>query len=223
MKPRFLLSILRSALPAVVLPALLAGAVLAHPASAAEPVAGVDYVEIPDGGPFEAADGRIEVVEAFSYVCHHCADFEPVLEAWARRLPADVRLERVPAGFASAWVPYAQAYYAAESLGVLDRTHAGLFVALHEKRSLPMQNAAPEEIAVYFAEHGVPAEQFVAAMRKPEIEARLERARQYLMRSGVDGTPTLIVAGKYRVRGRTHDDILRIADHLIARERAARR
>lgn len=226
MKPRSPLAILRTALAALALPVLAAAAALApHSAVAAgqaEPAAGVDYFEIDGGQPFQPADGRIEVAEAFSYVCHHCADFEPLLESWARRLPADVRLVRVPAAFASAWIPYARAYYAAESLGVLERTHAGLFKALHERRSLPMQNAAPEEIAVYFAEHGVPAERFVAAMRSAELDARLERAREFLLRSGVDGTPTLIVAGKYRVRGRSYDDSLRIADYLIARERARR-
>jgi thiol:disulfide interchange protein DsbA len=41
------------------------------------------------------------------------------------------------------------------------------------------------------------------------------------MRSKVEGTPTLIVNGKYLVKGRSWDDMLRIADHLIAKERAA--
>ena len=34
--------------------------------------------------------------------------------------------------------------------------------------------------------------------------------------------PTLVVDGKYRVLGRSYEDMLRITDALIARERAAR-
>jgi thiol:disulfide interchange protein DsbA len=42
------------------------------------------------------------------------------------------------------------------------------------------------------------------------------------VRSGIEGTPTIVVDGKWRVRGRTLADILRITDALVARERAAR-
>jgi len=42
------------------------------------------------------------------------------------------------------------------------------------------------------------------------------------VRSGVEGTPTLIINGRYRVMGRRLEDILVIADQLIARERAQR-
>jgi len=42
------------------------------------------------------------------------------------------------------------------------------------------------------------------------------------MRSQVGGTPTLVINGKYRVLGRSYEDMLRIADALIARERGGR-
>jgi thiol:disulfide interchange protein DsbA len=58
-------------------------------------------------------------------------------------------------------------------------------------------------------------------MESAAVGARLEPAYQYAISSGVEGTPTVIVNGRYRVTGRTLDDILRITDHLIARERAA--
>ncbi|MET0131256.1 MAG: thiol:disulfide interchange protein DsbA/DsbL, partial [Stenotrophomonas chelatiphaga] len=35
------------------------------------------------------------------------------------------------------------------------------------------------------------------------------------------GTPSLIINGKYLVKGKSFPDMLRIADHLIARERNA--
>ena len=55
-------------------------------------------------------------------------------------------------------------------------------------------------------------------------EADLQRAYAFIERSGVDGTPSLVVNGKYRIiGGKTYADRLNIVDRLIAQERAARR
>ena len=44
-----------------------------------------------------------------------------------------------------------------------------------------------------------------------------------MIRSGANSTPTLIVNGKYKVTGKSFEDMLRIASGLIAKERARRR
>ena len=46
-------------------------------------------------------------------------------------------------------------------------------------------------------------------------------AKNFAQRAGVEGTPTLIVNGKYKVTGTSFEDMLRIASGLIAKERAA--
>jgi len=51
----------------------------------------------------------------------------------------------------------------------------------------------------------------------------MKHAREFALASGLEGTPTLIVDGKYRIQARTHEDALRIADHLVAMERDATR
>ena len=197
---------------------LVAGPTLA---SVAAPVAGEDYVEIADGKPFAPAAGKIEVAEVFGYTCPHCAHFEPVLSAWARRQPADVKLTRIPAPFGGYWLPYARAYYAAERLGVLGKTHQALFDALHVKRSLPIQNVSVDELATFYAGYGVKPGAFATAIRGAEVDARVRSAGDFLVKAGIDSTPTLVVAGRYRVTGgRSFDDFLRIADWLVARERA---
>lgn len=192
----------------------------AAPAGAA-PVAGTDYVEITGGQPFAPQPGKIEVVEIFGYTCPHCANFQPVLAPWKARLPADVQFTSLAAPFGGYWIPYARAYYAARTLGVLDRTHGAMFRALHDERRLPMSRPTPQEIAGFYAGYGVEPEQFVQAMADPAIDAEFERVNAFIQRSGVEGTPTLIVNGKYRVLGKSFQDMLRIADQLVARERAA--
>src|SRR5690606_11969410 len=116
-------------------------------ADTAAPVEGRDYELIAEPGPFAPLAGKIEVVEVFGYPCIHCAHFEPLLEAWVGKLPADVRFTAVPGAFGGHWDAYARAFYAAEQTGVLKRSHADVFKALHERRSLPMQNVSPQELA----------------------------------------------------------------------------
>lgn len=187
----------------------------------ATPVAGKDYIEIPGGKPFAPLDGQAELVEVFGYVCIHCAHFEPVLEAWEKKQPAWVRVTTVPAAFGGYWIPYAKAYYAAEQLGVLKQSHAAMFRALHEDSALPIQNASDAEIAGWYAQYGPNPDVFAAAMESPQVKAKLDRARDWAVASGVDGTPSLIVNGRWKVQGRNFDDALRIASYLLEREHAA--
>jgi thiol:disulfide interchange protein DsbA len=52
-------------------------------------------------------------------------------------------------------------------------------------------------------------------------DAKVNRGKQFMVRSGVGGTPTIVVDGKYRVLGKSYPDMLRITNQLIAQERAA--
>ena len=209
-------------LPRLALGAMLALSVLLPAAALAQssaPVAGTDYVEIPGGEPFAPVSGKIEVVEVFGYTCIHCANFEPLVSKWKAGLPADVSFVPVPAPFGGYWIPYAQAFHAAQAQGLVGRTHGAMFNALHEAQSLPITNATPVEIAGFYAGYGADASQFIADMASEATEAKLQHARDFLRRSGVEGTPTLIVAGKYRVLGDSFEELLDTASALVERER----
>ena len=197
-----------------------AEAALAAAAAGSAPVEGTDYVVIPNGEPFDPANGQVEVVEVFGYTCPHCATFQPAIASWKAKLPADVRVTYVAAPFGGYWIPYAKAYYTADALGIAGETHDAMFAALHLSGELPIQNATAEEIGRWYAANAdVDAGEFATAMESFGIDAKLKRATQFIQRSGVNGTPTLVVNGKYRVTG---PDPLRIASHLVAMERAAR-
>ena len=131
-----------------------------------------------------------------------------------------MRFTPVPAAFGGIWTPYARAYYAAAKLRVLSKTHDAMFKALHEQGSLPIQNASSNEIATWYASYGVDPQAFAAAMDSPATDLLLERSKEFAVATGIEGTPTLVVNGKYRVTASSFDDTLRIADFLIARERA---
>jgi len=190
-------------------------------APAADLVPGVDYSEIENGQPFAPLAGKVEVVEVFGYTCPHCAHFEPMLEAWAAKLPKAVRFTPVPATFGGNWDAYARAYYAADELGVAKRSHAAMFKALHEQQSLPLQNVSPQELAQFYAGYGVDPQRYIATLKSDPVQMRMKAAQAFVAREQVPGTPALIVNGRYLVRGANFEQLLRNADALVARELAA--
>ncbi|MET4616697.1 thiol:disulfide interchange protein DsbA/DsbL [Stenotrophomonas sp. 2619] len=189
-----------------------------------EPVAGTDYVLIENGQPFQPAAGKIEVAEIFGYVCPACAAFQPLIGPWKAGLPSDVNFVYVPAMFGGTWDNYARAFYAAQSMGLQEKTHEALYSAIHAEQTLKGERGrdSVEDIAAFYAKHGADAKQFASTMSSFAVNAKTNAAKQFAQRSQITGTPSVIVNGKYLVKGKSFPDMLRIADHLIARERAAK-
>ena len=130
----------------------------------------------------------------------------------------------VPADFGGQWRPYAQAYLVAEAKGLDAKSHAAVFHAIHVSHELPGEGEKSDvaKVGAFYAKYGADPKQFIDAMQSFATDAKLTRARQFMIASGVDSTPTLIVNGKYRVTTKkSFQDMLRVADLLIARERAA--
>lgn len=184
-------------------------------------VAGEDYVEIRNGQPYAPLDGKIEVVEVFAYWCGACAQLDPLVSAWSASLPEDVRFSYVPAVFSDD-DNYPRAFFAAQAAGAIERTHSPTFRAIHIERSLSPK-ADIDAIAEFYGSLGLDAAQLRSTMQSFAVEASVNRASQFAIRSGVRVTPTLIVNGKYRVQGDSFEEILANTDALIARERAATR
>ncbi|PNS08935.1 thiol:disulfide interchange protein DsbA/DsbL [Solilutibacter silvestris] len=198
---------------------------VSHVPTGPAPVEGKDYEVVANGQPFDPVDGKIEVTEVFNYVCPACAAFEPMFAPWAKSLPADVHVTHLAAPFGRMWDDYARAYYAAEALGVVDRTHQAMFDEIHVKQTLKGEHGTDgiDAIAAFYGRQGVDVAQFKSAASSFAVESKLAKAKQYTQAEGVSGTPTLIIDGKYRITGgQTRDEQLKIADALIAKERAAR-
>ena len=191
-------------------------------ASAPAPVEGTDYTLIENGQPFDPAAGKVEVVEMFGYVCPACNAFQPVMNAWESKLPADVRFTYVPALFGGPWDLYARAYYAADALGVEKKTHNALFNAIHTEHRLKGEQGqdTPQDLAAFYALYGVDPKTFLDTLNSFSIDAKLNRAKQFSLQSGVQGTPTLIVNGKYLVKANNYQNLLRITDQLVDKERS---
>ena len=81
-----------------------------------------------------ADPSKIEVVEVFSYGCPHCFEFEPAdRSVGARDNRPTCSSVALPAVFRKEWDILAQAFYAAEVLGVTDKVNMPIFEAIHLK------------------------------------------------------------------------------------------
>jgi thiol:disulfide interchange protein DsbA len=120
-------------------------------------------------------------------------------------------------------VPYAKAYYAAQSLNVAEKAHAAVYQAIHRTRTLPAEGQRPDEekIADFYGDYGVDAQQFLAVMKSFAVDLKVRRAAEHMARSRIPSTPSVVINGRYLVQGNSYQDMLRIADYLIQRELAA--
>jgi protein dithiol oxidoreductase (disulfide-forming) len=201
--------------------ALLLGIALSSAQAQTPLVAGKDYIEIQNGQPLDPAEGKIVVEEFFNYICPACYGFEPFFAPWAKQLGADVKLVHVPASFRPDFVQYARAYYAAEALGIAEQSHQAVYDAIHRLRTIPAEGQRPDEakIAEFYANYGVKATDFLAAMQSFGVNAKVRRANEQMTRNKIPSTPSVVVNGRYLVRGTTQADMLRIASELIEQER----
>lgn len=161
-----------------------------------------------------AADN--EVVEVFSYACPGCAQFQPEIDVWKRERGDAVILRYEPAEFHPSWLPFARAYHAMRRIGALGRGHRALFEGLYRSGAQPAQTL--DQIADLLAAAGIDRDAFMTAAASPEVDAALEASRNYLKLASVASTPTLIVAGRYRVERNIPGGVkaTALADWLIA-------
>lgn len=182
------------------------------------PVEGRDYVRLnpPTAVP---AGGKIDVIEFFSYGCPHCYTFEPMLEAWVKKLPADVAFRRVPATFNAPFEGYAKLYYALEATGLLESMHKRVFAAIHVQRQRLDKDA---ELAALVQSAGGDGAKFVDAYKSFGVATKVRQAKQVAEAYKIDGVPAMGIHGRWFTSGSLaggHDRALAVADQLIARAR----
>lgn len=195
---------------------LLATACTAQSSAKAPYTNGDQYVTLPGPAQRYSAEGKVEVVEVFSYGCIHCHDFVPIAEQLKKELPKGVVFKLMPAVFSDEWVPFARAYYAAKQLGVVDRTHAALFKEKFDQ-NYPLNSL--DDLADFYAREGVNRAEFMRIATSDAATAKLKADFALAQKWGVQGTPSIVVDGKYRVANvQTLQELANVALWLAKRE-----
>lgn len=166
--------------------------------------------------PQPASTKKIEVLEFFFYGCSHCFHLHPALSTWEKTIPKDVELIYVPTIFRDSWEPMARTFYALESLGQQHQLHDALYQAWNVT-NLDLSSEA--KILDFVAQRGVDRAKFSAAYNSFSMQSKVVRAKQMIRSYGINGTPTLVVDGKYLITGLQPADAIRVLNELIAMAR----
>ena len=161
------------------------------------------------------------MIEFFWYSCGHCNAFEPTLEAWMKAAPKDLSIRRIPVAFNPSFVPQQKLYYALEGMGQVNALHAKVFRAIHaEKQRL----AKDEKIFAWVAAQGVDAAKFKEVYNSFSVASLVRRGTQLQEAYGVEGVPSMGVAGKYYTDGSmagSMQTVLQVVEYLATTARKA--
>ncbi|MGQ0522584.1 MAG: thiol:disulfide interchange protein DsbA/DsbL [Betaproteobacteria bacterium] len=172
--------------------------------------------------PQPVAGARIEVIDFFWYGCPHCYTFQPALEEWIKRMPPDVVLRRIPAVLRDNWAPHARIFYTLEALGELDRLHQAVYHGYHVQE---LHMSKPEVMLQWAQRHGIDGRRWTEAYGSAAVAQKVERAKELTADYNVQGTPSLVVDGRYLTSpamARSEQRMIPILEELIRIARTRR-
>ena len=188
--------------------------VFAGNAGAADP----SYLPVEPPQPTQTP-GQIELVDVFWYGCGHCWKFLPFMEKYLGSAPSGVVVRRMPAVSRKSWEVHARAFYAAQQLGVEAKLHRPIFEAIHKDK---LKLDSDDALMAFFASHGVANAEFRKVWNSSSVEVLIGKSLQMQGRYGVEGTPSVIINGKYRTSATLaggYENLIKVIEELVEQER----
>jgi thiol:disulfide interchange protein DsbA len=195
---------------------------------------GRNYQLINPARPPALPPGKVEVTEVFSYGCPACNAFLPFMHKLQAALPANAVLDYLPAAFnpGEDWPMFQQAYFTAQVLGVADKTHDAMFDAVWKTGELAIVDQATQRVRdplptiqdaarFYNRVAGVPVDKFVNTAKSFAVDTKVRTAEETIMAYRVDRTPTIVVAGRYRLTSESAggpEQVIELVKYLVAKE-----
>ena len=162
-------------------------------AQGAGPVEGIDFQ--PLARPISVpANGKIEVIEFFWYACPHCFTFEPILEAWMAKLPADVHFRRVPVGFDAGKEMHQRIFYTWEALGLVEKMHLKTFQRFHEQHE-PIDSS--RDMQEFAQENGLDLARVGQAWDSFSVQSKCREAKRLEDDYGIEHMPEMAIGGRF--------------------------
>jgi protein dithiol oxidoreductase (disulfide-forming) len=189
----------------------------------AQPAGNRDVVKLNPPQPVEN-DGKIEVLEFFAYGCPHCAALEPKLEAWAKKLPADVKIKRVPGAAPIRGIDSAHIFYTLEAMGLQEKLQQKIFDAANVQNVI-LGN--PTTLNSWLEKQGVDLKKYAEVQKSFSIQNKIARAKKMSTDYQIDSVPTVVVNGRFAAttpQGPSGPDQLFLnVDKLIAEARPSKK
>ena len=182
-------------------------------------VEGKDFQRV--ASPVAVPEGKVDVVEFFGYWCPHCNAFEPALDAWVKKLPAQVSFRRIPVAFSPAQESYQRLYFGIEALGLVDSLHRKVFAAIHADRKRFDKDS---DVLDWAKTVGADGAKIVDAMKSFSVATKLRQSKTLADGFRIEGVPTLGIQGRFMTSpsmAGTSERALAVADQLIAQVKKA--
>lgn len=177
---------------------------------------GKDYTRLAVQQPV-ANSKKVEVIEFFSYTCIHCMELDPSLSAWAKRKPADVDFKRVQIVWGAQMEGFAKFFAAMNALNLQDKLNHPAFSAVMEKR---INLGNPTELAAWLkTQPGVDVPRFMKTFNSFGSNTQMTRAKQMTRDYAVQGTPSIVVNGKYVLQPAKPDQLIQRLNEMIVMAR----
>lgn len=230
-----------AATPATAATAAAAAAPAEVPAFVEDPkwVEGKNYFRIEPAQPKVSNTDKVEVTEVFSYACPSCNNFHPLVGKLAASLPSYAVMSYLPVSFIPQenFPMFQRAYLTAQALGVAEKANDAMYDAVWKSKELSSERADGqglkpmsdlpkiEDAAKVYAKFGVDPKEFVAVANSFSINTQVKRADQLVKAYGVEGTPTIVIDGKYRFDGPSaggYAQMVELAKYLATKEAAGK-
>ena len=163
-------------------------------ASPTDPKAGVEYVNLAQPQPTQAAGKKVEVIEFFMYTCPHCNTLEPTMAQWVKKQGDNIVFKRIHLPVQGANDPLTHLYLTLEAMNKADEWQPKVFKAIHVDR---IRLHRDDTIIDWVTKNGMDKAKFLDAWNSFGVMSKLRRMPQVVNNYKVDGVPTIVVDGKY--------------------------
>ena len=185
---------------------------------------GQHYSRMVPSQPTMGGADKIEIAEFFWYGCPHCFSFEPTINAWAAKVPPNVRFVRIPVVWNAVHEMHARIYFTQEVLarnGVLadgEAFHSAVFQEVQQRGNRLTNEESARRL---FERFGISADVFDRTWKSFEVDQKMRVAQDLGRRYSIQSVPAVVVNGKFRTGGPEaggYDVVTDVVDELIARE-----
>ncbi|MBV8048456.1 MAG: thiol:disulfide interchange protein DsbA/DsbL [Paludibacterium sp.] len=174
---------------------------------------GKDFTRLPVPQPVANAK-KVEVIEFFSYTCIHCYDLDVGLSNWVKTKPSYVDFKRVQIVWGPQFEPFAKLFATMNALNLTEKLHHPVFVAMVEKH---VNLGDKDQLAAWLkTQPGVDVNRFMQTYNSFGINAQVASATQQTRAYAIQGTPTLVINGKFALQPVKPDLLLHNLSEMVA-------